>query len=278
MANEQKQETKEQELSLTEIGKLTPAMQEAQAQKNMLNMLFKQSQFYSQSTIVPKEYQGNQSNCFIAIQMAKRMNADPFQVMQSLNIIQGRPAWSSQFIISAINTCGRFKTPLNYRVTGSWKDKTFSCVAYATAKDGTLCESIAITWQLANDEGWIAKSGSKWKTMPELMARYRAASFFGKQFCPEILMGLQSAEEQQDIINLEESDYKVKSVEDTTNVVRETIERNNKIIEPTFGEKEFDKKEEPKVLVQPQQIIADNNGVIENTEDKEEAKLFEYED
>lgn len=179
------------------------ANNEVVAKKEMLNVAFKQAQFYAASTIVPREYQNNPSNCFIAIEMANRMGANPFQIMQSLNIIQGRPSWSSSFIIATINQCGRFKTQLNYKMTGSWANKDLKCVAYATSNDGTVCESIPVTYQMAEAEGWINKNGSKWKTMPELMARYRAASFFGKQFCPDLLLGLMTTEEQRDIIDVD---------------------------------------------------------------------------
>ena len=52
---------------------------------------------------------------------------------------------------------------------------------------------------MAKAEGWVDKNGSKWKTMPELMRRYRAASFFCRQFAPEVSMGMQSTEEILDI-------------------------------------------------------------------------------
>ncbi len=55
---------------------------------------------------------------------------------------------------------------------------------------------------MAVKEGWYTKNGSKWQTMPEIMLRYRAASFFGKIYAPELLMGIQSVEENTDIIDL----------------------------------------------------------------------------
>jgi hypothetical protein len=53
--------------------------------------------------------------------------------------------------------------------------------------------------EMANAEGWVSKAGSKWKTMPELMMRYRAAAFFGRLYAPEITMGMHSVEEVVDI-------------------------------------------------------------------------------
>jgi hypothetical protein len=52
---------------------------------------------------------------------------------------------------------------------------------------------------MAKAEGWYGKAGSKWKTMPELMLQYRAAAFFGRLYCSDILMGMQTVEEVADI-------------------------------------------------------------------------------
>src|SRR5690606_28728464 len=52
---------------------------------------------------------------------------------------------------------------------------------------------------MAHAEGWVSKNGSKWKTMPELMIRYRAAAFFGRLYAPEITMGMHTQEEVMDI-------------------------------------------------------------------------------
>ena len=155
------------------------------------------------SNLVPKEYQGNIPNTLIALEMASRIGASPLMVMQHLNIIHGRPSWSSTFIISAINSCGRFN-PLQFRLEG--KGNTLSCIAHTKDKDGNLLEGPAVTMEMAKAEGWLDKNGSKWKTMPELMIRYRAAAFWGRLYAPEITMGMQSAEEVIDIVANEISD------------------------------------------------------------------------
>ena len=55
------------------------------------------------------------------------------------------------------------------------------------------------TMQMAKDEGWLSKAGSKWKTMPEQMIKYRAAAFFARVYCPNVLMGFKTAEEIADV-------------------------------------------------------------------------------
>jgi len=70
---------------------------------------------------------------------------------------------------------------------------------------GETLRGPTVTLGMAHAEGWTKKNGSKWKTMPEVMLRYRAASFFGKNYAPDILMGMQTAEEAKDIGLAEEA-------------------------------------------------------------------------
>ena len=151
------------------------------------------------STLIPPQFQGQQgfANCLVALEIANRMRMSPFQVMQNLHIIHGRPSWSSQFIIGLINGCGRF-SPLRYDVTGQGDTLACTCVATELASGNDL-RGPTVTMAMAKKEGWATKSGSKWQTMPELMIRYRAAAFWGRLYIPELLVGIQTQEEVVDI-------------------------------------------------------------------------------
>src|SRR5690606_6564867 len=75
-------------------------------------------------------------------------------------------------------------------------------VALAVEKEtGEPIESSAVSIEMAVKEGWYTKNGSKWQTMDDVMLRYRTASFFGKLYAPELLMGLQTVEEIHDTID-----------------------------------------------------------------------------
>jgi len=153
----------------------------------------------SSSTLVPPEYQGQQglANSLIALEMSGRMGLSPLIVMQNLRIIYGRPSWSSQFLIATVNASGRF-SPLRFGF--DQEDNPTSCYAHATDKEsGELLKGPAITMAMAQAEGWSTRSGSKWKTMPELMLSYRAAAFWVRLYCPEISLGLVTQEEAVDI-------------------------------------------------------------------------------
>lgn len=152
----------------------------------------------SSSTIVPREYQGNVSNCLVAIEQANRLKVSPMMVMQNLYVIQGRPSWSSKFLIAAINGSGKFDMELQYEETKDKDGRPYSCLAWTT-KNGRRVEGMTVDMQMAKDEGWLTKNGSKWKTMPALMLRYRAASFFSSLNCPELTLGLYTKEEAETI-------------------------------------------------------------------------------
>ena len=155
----------------------------------------------SKSTLIPKDYQNNLPNCLVALNMAQRLDADPLMVMQSLYVVHGRPAWSSQFLIATANRCGKF-SPLRYRFTGERGKDTWGCVCVATSlADGEVLESTEITIGMAKAEGWYTKAGSKWQTMPEQMLRYRSAAFFVRCYAPGLSLGLSTREEADDIID-----------------------------------------------------------------------------
>lgn len=151
------------------------------------------------SDLIPPEYQKNVPNCLIALEISSRINTSPLMVMQHLYIVHKKPAWSSQYIIAAINSSSKFEA-LKFEFSGTEGQDNWGCRAVSIEKStNKRVEGSKITIAMAKAEGWVQKAGSKWKTMPEVMLRYRAASFFGKVHAPEILLGFQTAEEIIDI-------------------------------------------------------------------------------
>lgn len=165
----------------------------------LLNQISKLSNIYANSSMVPDNYKGKPDNCFVALELASRMDVSPVLVMQNLYIVQGKPSWAGQACKALIDGSGKFRDS-EYIMTGSLQDGTRGCYLQAVnTRTGKLVKGTEITLQMAQNEGWSNKSGSKWKTMPEQMLKYRAASFFARTECPEILMGFQTADEVEDV-------------------------------------------------------------------------------
>jgi hypothetical protein len=160
------------------------------------------SKAFASSTLVPQQYQGNIANCMIALNLARRLNADELMVMQNLYIVHGNPGWSSKFLIASVNTCGRFSA-LRYEWRGQEGAGDFGCRAWAIEREtGERLDGAWVDWTMVKAEGWDKKNGSKWKTMPQQMFIYRAAAFWQRAYAPEISMGLSTAEELADVIDV----------------------------------------------------------------------------
>lgn len=163
-------------------------------------MLQRQAKMFAASSLVPKEFQGNVANCAIGIDIAKRLGASPFMVLQNIDIIHGRPSFRATFLIAMVNAAGRFE-PLQFKMDGTEGKPDRSCIAWTKSKaDGATLEGPKITLEMAKAEGWSTKNGSKWLTMPELMLRYRAAAFFARLYAPDITLGMMTAEEVSDVV------------------------------------------------------------------------------
>lgn len=162
----------------------------------------------AKSTIVPKDFQNNANNALIAIELANRLKTSPIMVMQNLYIVYGRPSWSAQYMIAMINGSGKYDMELQYDEKTDKAGKPFSCQCW-TEKNGRKVTGPVIDMDMAKAEGWLGKAGSKWQTMPQIMLRYRAASFFGRMNCPELTLGIYTREE---VVELNESEYTVRDM------------------------------------------------------------------
>lgn len=175
-----------------------------------MNAAMKVANMLAKSQLLPEQYIGHPENCLIAIDIANRMRISPLLVAQNLYVIKQKPAWSGSFAISAINNCGKF-TPLEFIYT---KNGGGGCYAQATRlSDGKVLKGTEITLEMAQKEGWSTKPGSKWLTMSEQMLAYRAGSFFAKVYCPEVLLGVQTIDEIQDVNGYDYEDKSVVTIE-----------------------------------------------------------------
>jgi hypothetical protein len=181
---------------------------------------------FSTSDMVPAHFK-KPGNCMIALNLASRMGLDPFMVMQNMYIIKGRPGIEAKLAIALINNLGKF-SPLQYK----FNEERTSCIAYAKLiTTGDRYEGIAVTLEMAHKEGWSTKSGSKWKTLPELMLQYRSAVFFARVYCPEALLGIYTKDELVDIDNSKDA----KNVTPETPAIEEPDIPDAVIEEPVAG-------------------------------------------
>ena len=163
-----------------------PAQQVTLTSYGSLEQMFKVAEYLSRSPIVPTTFQNQPGSVLIALNLAARLNLDPFMVMQQVYVVHGRPGISGQFAIALLN-----KSPKYARIEFVKTGAGMKVVGHR--RDGGVDEGTEITRRMVEAEGW--GKNSKWQTMEEQMLRYRAAAFFARAYCPEELMGLSTVEE-----------------------------------------------------------------------------------
>ena len=196
------------------------------------------AKLFASADFVPDTFKGKLADCLIALDMAARLKANPLAVMQNIYMVHNKPAWSSQFLIACINKSGLFKTPLRYKFSGVYGSDDYGCIAWAVDNSGEILESTRITLGMAKAEGWTTKNGSKWKTMPEQMLRYRSATFFARAYCPELTMGMMTKDEIRDTYDAESNG---KSVAASAAAKLDEVLKRNKPKETETTDAETDK-------------------------------------
>ena len=158
------------------------------------NHLWRVANIFSSSKMVPDHFRGDPASTLVALQMAFRLQVDPLMLLQKTYVLKGKPGIEAQLAIALINTRGPFKGPIQWNLEPN-ADKPTKCTAWAIHKiTGQRCD-ISLDMDTVKAEGWYGKDGSKWKTIPAQMFRYRTAMWLGRAYCPEVLMGLYSVDE-----------------------------------------------------------------------------------
>jgi hypothetical protein len=184
---------------MTAVAKITPAVSTAPAAHGG-DMISDESQFmlaqrwanaFASSQLVPGHLRGKPADCLIAMLMARELGDSPLMVMQSIYVVSGKAGWSATYMIARANRSGVFKGRITWETTGAGKDMTVK--ARAMLADTLETVSATTSMQMATAEGWT--KNQKYQTMPELMLRYRAATMLIRLYCPEVMLGMHTADE-----------------------------------------------------------------------------------
>lgn len=198
---------------------------------------YRAANLLSRTTVVPDHFKGKPENCFVVLSLAKQLKENVLTLMQKTYVVGGKMGLESQIIIGLVNTRGPFSTPISYETKVDENGKIKSCTAFASLRStGERCE-FTLTAEMVEKEGWAKKTGSKWVTLPELMYRYRAAAFLARLYCPEVIMGLHTREELEDIRDrveqkaLPESDLNERLRKPVKSVTKEVVPEKPKPVE-----------------------------------------------
>lgn len=165
---------------------------------SLFNQTYKMSTYLAKSELVPVSYKDKPENCMIAIDIGNRMGLSPIAVMQNSQVVRNKFSWTGSACKSMIDACGKYRKTTYVEVGERGKD-SWGFKLRAIDKDGEVIDGVTVTVEMAKAEGWY-NTNPKWKSMTELMLKYRCAAFFMRTECASLAMGFLTAEENEDIV------------------------------------------------------------------------------
>lgn len=188
--------------NITHIGPAPSSAREAAMAilpRNMEQMM-QLAEILSKSTMVPKDFQGNPGNAYIAMQWGMSLGLDAIQAVQGIAVINGRPSMWGDTLLALVQGSGL----LEYIHEDPTEDGC-TCVVKRKGQPEltrTFTKQDAITAKLWNKKGYNGQD-TPWITYPKRMMQMRARAFALRDAFADVLRGLSVAEEQQDAIHVE---------------------------------------------------------------------------
>ena len=172
---------------------LTTTEQTSVAALDLSPRTFEQAQQFAKhladSDLVPKDFQRKPGNCFVAMQWGSELGLKPLQAVQSIAVINGRPAMWGDALMALVRS-----SHLCEWIIEEDDGKAATC---RVKRRGEPEQSRTFSIDDAKAAGLAGKSGP-WSQYPKRMRQLRARAFALRDVFADVLRGMAMAEEVQD--------------------------------------------------------------------------------
>ena len=143
------------------------------------------------SSLVPEPYRGRPNDVFVAINMGSELGMEPFQAIQSIAVIEGKPCLYGDGLIGVVRASPKC----------SWIEETLSDDGKtATCRTQRQGDPKPVEQSYSIDDAIQAGISTKnnWKKHTKRMLQMRARAYCLRDAYPDLLKGLGVVEEMQD--------------------------------------------------------------------------------
>jgi hypothetical protein len=150
----------------------------------------KVAEMLAKSTLVPKAYQGQPANVLVAMAYGESFGMQPLQAMQSVAVVNGMPGLYGDGLLAVCRSCSSWE----------WMQEAIDGeTAICTAKRRNEPE-VTATFSVADAKrAQLWGKAGPWTQYPTRMLAMRARAFALRNLYADVLRGMGSAEELQDI-------------------------------------------------------------------------------
>lgn len=143
------------------------------------------------SNLVPEEYRGKPNDVFVAINMGSELGMEPFQAIQSIAVIEGKPCLYGDGLIGVVRASPKCL----------WIEESLSedgtIATCRTHRDGDP-NPVERTYSMNDAIQAGINTRYNWKKHPKRMLQMRARAYCLRDAYPDLLKGLGVVEEQRD--------------------------------------------------------------------------------
>ena len=145
----------------------------------------------AQSNLVPEDYRGRANDVFVAINMGAELGMEPFQAIQSIAVIEGKPCLYGDGLIGVVRASPKCL----------WIQEELSedgTIATCTTQREGDPKPIEARYSMDDAVQAGISTKSNWKKHPKRMLQKRARAYCLRDAYPDLLKGLGVVEERQD--------------------------------------------------------------------------------
>jgi len=149
----------------------------------------------AKSSMVPRDFQNKPENVLVAVQWGREIGLGPLQALQNIAVINGRPSvWGDAMLalVRGSGMCAMFSE------TMEGEGDARRAICRTRRRDSQDITEGAFSVDDAKRAGLWGKSGP-WQQYPDRMLKLRARGFALRDAFPDVLRGVISAEEAQDM-------------------------------------------------------------------------------
>lgn len=173
------------------------------------------------SQLIPKAFQQRPGDVFVAMMWSHSLGIPIVQGLQGIAVINGKPSLYGDALLAVCMGSGQM-ADIEETVTGSADNLTATCKVTRRGKPTPVVSTFSMAD--ARAAGLLGKPGP-WKQYTSRMLKMRARAFALRDAFPDVLSGIASAEEMQDV----EGTATEKATENITEQVAKMPRRRSKL-------------------------------------------------
>ena len=155
------------------------------------------------SSLVPSGFRGKPEDVFVAIEFGQMVGLNPMQALTNIAVINGRPSIWGDAALALVKASGKLEYINEYLEEDG---DNIVAVCETKRKDEPTVTVRRFSKQDAINAGlWGNQKKDPWVKYPKRMLQMRARAWALRDAYPDVLSGIQIAEEMQDVEVVEET-------------------------------------------------------------------------